>query len=133
MQTISMTCARKRAKFSLAEGDAGSSGSIRRCPPLGDGNQEPPRRRSECLRQCGRPSCVEIELDPELAEPSEFASIGWIAHPMQEADRRIAEMYDAGFDQNRVPQPRRPHHLQGKLECRVAFAFGLEVGSRRAD
>ena len=52
---------------------------------------------------------------------------------MYEADRRIAEMDDAGFDPNRAPQPRQPGCLQGELERRKTSSLGLEIGTRCTD
>jgi hypothetical protein len=54
------------------------------------------------LRQRGGPPGVEIELYPELTESGVFSSGHRVAHPMNEADRRIAEMHDAGFDEDRI-------------------------------
>ena len=42
-------------------------------------------------------------------------------------------MHDSGFHQNRASWSWQPGYLQDELESRVAFALGLQVGSRRAD
>jgi hypothetical protein len=68
-----------------------------------------------------------------LPEASEFAAVGRIAHPVHKADRRIAEMNDAGFDHDRTAQSREPRHLQRKLKGREASALGVHVGCCRAD
>jgi len=68
-----------------------------------DRNQQPRGCRPQGLRQWGRPPGIEVELNAELSEPGEFASGVWIAHPMNETDRGIAEMHEPGFDEQRRP------------------------------
>ena len=47
---------------------------------------------------------VAIEIDAKLAQPRDFGSCPRVGHAMDHAQRRAAEMTDAGFDQIRRGQ-----------------------------
>src|SRR5204862_1944765 len=96
-------------------------------------DQQPGGSCPQALGQRSGPPAVEIELYPELSESGVFGSGRRVAHPMNEAARRIPEMHDAGLDEDRITRSRRPGYPQRELECRIAAALGLRIGGRRAD
>jgi hypothetical protein len=65
-----------------------------------------PDRHDQCggpatdiVRPAGGVARVEIKVDAKLAEPCDLGAIPRVSHAMDHAQRRIAEMADAGLDQ----------------------------------
>src|SRR5258707_7094578 len=67
-----------------------------------------------------RPAGVEIEIDAVLAEPRDLLPAARIGHPVNEAQRGIAEMRDAGLDQIRLLEAQRAGGPPPKLQSREA-------------
>src|SRR5579875_1760431 len=91
------------------------------------GHQQAGGAGADRLRQRRRPARLEIELDPELAEPGKLLPAPRIGHAVDEPDRRGAEMSDAGFDAIGLAGAQRAADPEHQLERRIAAALAVHI------